>query len=301
MSLRSRLSKILGSLSSLRLTPRWTGGAAALGLLAVAALGCGGGASVTCDSNNQNCQICDGYGCRPANPDQPGFGGSGGTGGAGTGGAATGGAGTGGAGGAAPCDPTTTTCPCDAETPCATGLTCVAGLCISGCNFSYECGPGKVCFDGACKDGCNDQKPCDAGYACDKGACIPDAQNPQCDAQNPCPSGEICVGGLCTTGCNTSADCLVGEVCDGSTHACIPDPSPKPLCDANNPCPAPQVCEADGYCHYPCADLAACKAFDHRFVTCDAGTCKLPEEITPECSLTMPCPPGKNCVSNQCQ
>lgn len=307
MSLHSPLTTLLRSLSSMRLASSWTGAALAFGLLAVSAGGCSGEAQLTCDTNGQNCQICDGYGCRPADPDQPGFGGSGGsatgTGGTGTGGATTGGGGmgTGGTGGTAPCDPTQATCPCDEEGLCTGGLACVAGLCIAGCNFSYECGPGKVCFDGGCVAGCSAQNPCDAGYACNSGACVPDTLNPQCDAESPCPTAQICVDGLCTTGCNTSAECAAGEVCDGAAHACIPDLAPKPLCDAMTPCAAPQLCKEDGYCHYPCADLVACKQIDNRFVACDQSICKTQEEVAPECTLAMPCPPGQNCISNKCQ
>jgi hypothetical protein len=192
------------------------------------------------------------------------------------------------------------TCACDADDKCSDGKTCVNGLCIDGCNFSYECGPGKVCFDGACVDGCSDQNPCDAGYTCENGGCVLDPANPECDATMPCPSGEICVDGLCTTGCNANTDCKAGEVCDGSAHACIPDPSPKPLCDSSTPCPAPQICQADGYCHYPCGALTECKKIDNRFVACDQGVCKTQEEVAPECTLTMPCPAGKSCVSNKC-
>lgn len=300
MSLRSPLTTLLGSLSSfssLRLTSRWTGAAVAFGFFAVSAGGCGGcdEATLTCDANGLNCQICDGYGCRAADPDLPGTGGTGGT--SSTGG---GGTGTGGTGGAAPCDPTQATCACGADETCEGGKTCVNGLCIDGCNFSYECGPGKVCFDGACVAGCSEQNPCDAGYTCDNGGCVPDTENPQCDATHACPSGQICVDGLCTTGCNVNTDCASGEICDGTAHACIPDPSPKPACDTATPCPAPQICQADGYCHYPCGTLTECKLIDNRFVACDQGVCKTQEEIAPECTLDQPCPAGKSCISNKC-
>jgi hypothetical protein len=298
MSLRSPLTKLFGSFFSARLVSKWTGAAVAFGFLAASAGGCSGcdDANVACDANG-NCQICDAYGCRPANPD-----GTGGLGGAGTGGntASTGGGGAGTGGAPAVCDAKVSTCPCDATNGCSDGKTCVNGLCIDGCNFSYECGPGKVCFDGACVPGCSDQSPCPTGYTCVSGGCVVDTSNPACDAAHPCPSPEICVGGLCTTGCNTNADCQSGEVCDGATHACIPDPSPKPICDTTKPCPPPQVCKDDGYCHYPCTTTSECKLIDNRFVACDQGVCKTQEEVAPECNLDNPCPAGKNCVSNKC-
>jgi len=297
MSLRSPLTTLLGSFPSLRLASRWTGAAVALGALAAWGGGCDDTA-VHCDANGENCQICDAYGCRPAHPD--GTGGSGATGTGGT--ASAGGSGTGGqgTGGAPVCDAKVSTCPCETTAGCSEGKTCVSGLCIDGCNFSYECGPGKVCFDGACVAGCSDQSPCPTGYVCDNGGCVVDTANPVCDDAHPCPSPQICVGGLCTTGCATNADCVSGEVCDGGTHACIVDPSPKPICDTTKPCPSPQVCKDDGYCHYPCATTSECKLIDNRFVACDQGICKTQEEVAPECTLDNPCPAGKNCVSNKC-
>jgi hypothetical protein len=284
MSLRSSLSFSLASLL-------------AFGLLAVAAGACGSGDAVTCDANGANCQICDAYGCRPATSDQTGTGGAGGatTSTTGSGGS------TGGTGGAAPCDPTQTTCPCDANGACPDMKACVMGLCLDGCTFSYECGPGKLCFDGACVPQCDATRPCDAGYVCNNGACVVDPTNPACDGTHPCAAGQICVSGLCTTGCNTNADCAAGQICDGASHACVVDTSPKPLCDATHPCPAPQVCEADGYCHYPCAALNDCTIHDNRFVACDQGMCKTQEEVAPECTLELPCPAGQNCISNKCQ
>lgn len=298
MSLRSPLTTLLGSLSSLRPTSMWLGAALVFGALAAAAAGCSGEATLMCDANGENCQICDGYGCRPANPETSGSGGAGGKGTGGSGG--VGGQGTGGTGGAATCDAKLSTCPCDASDSCSDGKTCVNGLCIDGCNFSYECGPGSVCFNGACVDGCSTQNPCDAGYVCTDGGCVQDTMNPQCSDSVPCTEGQICVDGLCTTGCDVNADCAPGEICDGAAHACIADPSPKPICNSAMPCPAPQICQTDGYCHYPCATVTECKLVDNRFVACDQGVCKTQEEVAPECSLSMPCPAGKNCVSNKC-
>jgi hypothetical protein len=43
-----------------------------------------------------------------------------------------------------------------------------------------------------------------------------------------------------------------------------------------------------------------CKLIDNRFEACDMGVCKTIEEIAPECTLSMPCPDGLDCISNQC-
>lgn len=294
MSLRSPSTKLAASLASLRGSFTWTGVAAIFGLFAVSATGCGGcdgSAAQPCPGDPSRICICDGLGCRSATQDttSTGLGGAGGS-------TTTGSTST---TSTAPCDPTQATCPCD-EGKCPSGKACVNGLCIVGCNFTYECGAGKVCADGACVPGCDATHGCDPGYACNKGACEPDPSNPQCDASHACPSGEICVNGLCTTGCNASSDCADGEICDGGSHSCVPDPSPKPVCDTSMPCPAGEVCLADGFCHYPCTTAAQCKLIDNRFVACDSGICKTDQEVNPQCTLQMPCPAGKTCVSNTC-
>lgn len=263
-----------------------------LGLFAVSAAGCSGcdGSSLMCDAEG-NCQICDAYGCHPADAQPSGAGGSG---------AGSSVGGNGGAGGSEPkCDPAMAACPCDDEDACTNGTQCVQGLCVDGCDFTYECGAGNVCFNGACVPECDAQVTCDVGYKCDKGACVLDPANPQCSDAAPCEAGEICVGGLCTTGCTSNADCAEGEICNAGTGACVVDPSPQPSCSGAVTCPAPQQCLPDGYCHYPCASLNDCKAIDNHFVACES-VCKTQEEIDPECSLDVPCKDGKDCVSNKC-
>lgn len=296
MSLRSTLTTLLGMLPSLRIRATCAGAAMVGGLIVVSVGygGCGGGgSSLVCDDAGLDCQVCDALGCRPATM---------GTGGSGSGGAATGGSGVtggGGVGGSAPCDPQEATCPC-VDGACTDGKQCIDGLCITGCNFTYQCAAGDVCDNGACVPGCGTTVPCPTGYSCENGACALDPTDPQCSATVPCPSGEICANGLCTTQCTADSQCAAGQVCNGGTHTCIDNPSPQTTCSATIPCPPPEMCEADGYCHYPCTDLSDCKLIDNRFVACNQGVCKSQEEVDPECTLTMPCPAGKSCISNIC-
>jgi hypothetical protein len=271
---------------------------------------CGGGCSdpsLQCDANGENCVICDAYGCSPADS-IAGSGGAGasgqganGQGGDGQGGSgAQAGSGTGGEGGAG-CDPALTTCACE-DGSCPADLDCIDGLCLSGCNHSFECGPGKVCANGQCAVGCDQDTPCaQPGTTCDKGVCVADPDNPLCDDDNPCPAPETCVGGLCFAECAVHADCDDGFICNSITGACMPDPSPTPLCNDQTTCPGVgQVCWSDGYCRYTCQNLQECKLIDNRFEACDAGICKTEEEIDPECDLQTPCPAGQDCISNHC-
>jgi hypothetical protein len=298
MSLRSSLTKLVASLSPLRLT---FAGVVAVGALVAtsAANGCSDdGLAATCDDAGLNCMICDGYGCRPA-----GTTGSGGLGGSTASSSGTGGKmGTGGTGGTAPCNPKEATCACAGPTDCADGKQCIGGLCINGCNFTYECGSGNVCDNGACVPGCDATHPCAAGFTCTSGACQLDPTKPQCSATAPCPSGEICdANGLCTTHCTSTTQCATGQICDGSSQTCVSDPSTKPLCDAAKPCPSSETCLADGFCHYPCTSESQCLLIDARFVGCNGGFCQTQEEVSPECTLSMPCPSGKSCISNVCK
>jgi hypothetical protein len=297
MGLHSSLGNVIATVGS---------SAAMVLLLAVTGTGCGGcnASQLQCDSEGNHCQVCDGYGCTPVDTGS-GAGGFGATAATGTGGAGQGGAaqGGGGAGGAPACDPQITACPCDANDACAdASQQCVNGLCVGGCEFSYECGAGKVCANGACVVGCDDETPCTAGYACDKGICQPDPQNPECSDQKPClGSGEICQGGFCTTPCTTNAECGAGQICDGASGSCIPDPSPTKACGPNEACTgAGQQCGPDGYCHYPCTTTNECKLVDSRFEACDQGICKTQEEASPECTIDNPCPAGQDCISNHC-
>ncbi len=315
MSLRTAFTKLVGTLSEAgsaavsRHRPTWTGVVAIGGLVVAAtASGCGcdgGGSLVPCGDAGEFC-VCNGYDCQVANKNS-GAGGSGGPagtgGGVGTGGVpgtggaltSTGGSGT---GGAAPCDPMQATCPC-VDGACTDGMTCIDGLCITGCDFTYQCGEGNVCANGACVPGCTSGS-CPTGYTCSNGACSVDPNNPACSASTPCPAGEICANGLCTTHCTADSQCAAGQVCDGGSQTCITDPSPTPVCNMSKPCPSPEVCLTDGFCHYPCTSLSECQHIDNRFVACDSGICKTQEEIDPQCSLTKPCPAGKSCISNQC-
>jgi hypothetical protein len=95
---------------------------------------------------------------------------------------------------------------------------------------------------------------------------------------------------------------MMGQVCDGATGTCIPDPSPKPACGASMTCPQGQECLTDGFCHYPCTSVTDCKLIDNRFVACSGtpNVCKTDQEVNPQCTLTMPCPVGKSCISNTC-
>ena len=184
---------------------------------------------------------------------------------------------------------------------CSDGMTCVNGLCIDGCNFTYQCPTGKICDNGACVPGCSTAADCGAGYACTNGVCVLDPTNPTCSGTNPCPGGEVCSNGVCTTGCTMNSQCPTGDVCDGATHGCISDPSTQAECSEAKPCPTNQACEPVGYCHYPCSTPHPVQADRQPLRRVHAqGYCQTDDEVNPQCSLTKPCPMGQSCISSKC-
>jgi hypothetical protein len=243
---------------------------------AALAIGCGPGAeTLKCDENG--CQTCDGYGCRPADPTPLPD---------------------------ASTKPDTTQPPTGcgvSEETCDNGLQCIDGMCLSPCEYSSQCGPGRICVNSKCVAGCDGTTTCPAGYKCSsKGACEPDTSDPQCSTSKPCPGGLKCVSGLCQGGCVGNGDCLAGEICDPTTASCVPDPQPKPPCQADpSVCASSQVC-SNGYCRYPCTDSDVCAKIDVRIAVCKGGICMSDAEANPKCTKKEDCAAGQDCVSNVC-
>lgn len=293
--------------------PRWFSSSVHIGWVAVvlggAALsGCGSNdEQMVCDENG--CEICDAYGCRPANPGTGGSGGataSGGSGGSSGSAASAGSAGSAGSGGepdgGTVCDPSTTTCPCGPGDVCEGDLQCIEGLCLVPCEFSSECGGNRICVNGKCVVGCDLTVACPEGYTCgDNGACELDPDDPACSDASPCPGGLQCVEGVCQGGCDTNDDCAPTEICNATTGTCIEDPQPSRPCENDaSVCGATQVCK-DGYCRYPCTDGDSCKLIDARIPVCQGGICMSETEANPECTKQEDCAPGLDCVSNECK
>ncbi len=60
------------------------------------------------------------------------------------------------------------------------------------------------------------------------------------------------------------------------------------------------MCGADGYCHYACTSANDCQLIDVFFTVCQMGVCMTDAQANPECTMEMPCPAGKDCISNKC-
>jgi len=61
--------------------------------------------------------------------------------------------------------------PCDNNTVCANGLTCVIGICTQTCGTTAECRANlgsstSTCIAGVCQEPCSPTDPCPAGLRC---------------------------------------------------------------------------------------------------------------------------------------
>ncbi|MBI2389343.1 MAG: hypothetical protein HYV09_07075 [Deltaproteobacteria bacterium] len=318
----------------------WRFGAAlamvALGGLALAAPGCGGGDTrYRCDSTG--CFDCDSYGCKAVpTPTLVPCAWAGDS-------ACTGGT---------VCTDLGCLAPCKADGECAKGLVCkkslctpptvteakplvcasgddctklgAGALCVDGkcvaappcegascsCKYSSDCGTGRLCVDSKCETACGPGAPaCPTGFDCgDKGYCV--EGKPTCGplaGGAACPSGQKCVDGRCSTGCASDDQCLGADGkpdpkqrCIGG--ACVPDPRTDPTCSGDTQCTSGTQKCVDGFCKYTCASDDACKAIDSRLGSCSETEkiCRAPEEIAAKCTSKADCG-DKSCVDGQCK
>ncbi len=129
--------------------------------------------------------------------------------------------------------------PCSISEPCADGLVCADGNCVSACTpdscgaagfcdelsgvcvqcrDNNDCGPGQVCnaFSNQCTGGgggCTGNEDCDRGF-CDveKGSCV------ECLGDDTCGQGQVC--DTLTNACITQQGCTSDFNCSGATPVC---------------------------------------------------------------------------------
>jgi MYXO-CTERM domain-containing protein len=148
------------------------------------------------------------------------------------------------------------------EVGCATGQTCVGGVCIETDCVGVTCTAGEVCQNGLCVDACsgvtcpigqvcrlgNCVNPCaglncGTGQVCENGTCVPTcpcapcSSTETCETTGPlagqcvptdcatitCGTGDVCQNGLCISAC-TGAVCPANQICQ--TGACVPNTTP---------------------------------------------------------------------------
>jgi len=207
---------------------------------------------LVCDDDG--CFRCDGLGCRPAQPDQPGE--------------------------------------CLTNDDCDPGAICTISGCVDACTDDEDCPDGLVCREAGddgrrlcvprdepapvcvrnedcmasgveCRDGlcvpsdlCEAEDDCADGEACIDGRCRPD--DDVCRFNRECADGRVCVDGRCVAECAGDDDCVEGEVCDLDTGFCTPAPPPPPgTCTRDADCGDGEVC-TDSRCVDGCRDDADC-------------------------------------------
>ena len=177
------------------------------------------------------------------------------------------------------CDAAGTAClgDCTADSDCAAGRYCAAGLCVdklpvaATCATDGQCGSG-FCTDGVCCDStCGGQ--CEACSVAGRvGTCSPVVGSPL-NARTACATDGSSCGGACDgssrSACSYPTDaCRAGSCSSGV--ATLPD-----ACDGGGRCPAPRqqscapyVCGASA-CAGGCVDDSGCTSGDW----CSAGVC----------------------------
>lgn len=195
-------------------------------------------------------------------------------------------------------------CDCSESGQCADGFICSEGECQPDedvCQFNAECGADRICVDGSCRAECETAGECLAGQTCEDGTCVtPPPPTGECEDNMDCDSGEICVDSSCIAGCGSDTECDEGFYCYGGT--CRVDDRPRPFCTVNSDCQSGREC-VEGICRTPCSGSdadALCRSFDVQFVACRESYCVTQVEATSNCSTSVDCGPGRECVNGAC-
>lgn len=198
------------------------------------------------------------------------------------------------------CKAGTMACVCRVGGKCDEGLSCLDGICLSPCQYTFQC-DGKICVDGRCTAPCDGANSCDDGYVCGvHGVCVADTNGSQCGAGGVCEAPKECVNGWCRRMCMTHDQCEANELCDGSTGLCIDDPQPHRPCATNASVCGAKAC-VDGFCRYQCETSSQCELIDARIPVCKNGICVSSAEVASQCLTKQDCASGQSCISNTCK
>jgi hypothetical protein len=201
---------------------------------------------------------------------------------------------------------------------CATGLTCVGGVCLAvcipgqimcggtcidpstsnaycgataGCTGAIACAPGTVCTGSVCKTSCNPGQIVCGGTCVDPGTnltfCGATSDCTAASAGIHCPSGDVCTDGVCQVTCNPSfVDC---------NGTCIDPGSNTTYCGASADCATPNegiTCLAG----YVCSSGICALRCQAGLVNCN-GVCVNPLTDPDYCGANSTC---ANCLVGQC-
>ena len=185
---------------------------------------------------------------------------------------------------------------CSDDTVCSYGSCVTPPSCANG-----RCDQGVCSADGYCVD-CSEDSHCAPGLVCTEGVCRPAAE--ECTSASDCAAtGSVCLDtGICGD-CSDDTACGDYEYCeDGQCvpELCIPA---QAYCVGN----VVQVCRRDGqgYSQILCDEGQTCHAGECVQDECEPNTVVCDKYQLRECTadgqlLTKECPPGQECIDNDC-
>ncbi len=204
---------------------------------------------------------------------------------------------------------------CDQNQPCAEGLVCASGFCVSPCEglscsqdeycdggqcisrcSGITCADDEVCAQGRCGPAVCPHLPCELGERCLDQRCEPDpcfdvrctegsfCREGQCVlscAELSCLFGEACIDGQCTDISCRGEVCGAEQICD--EERCVADPCQDDTCADNEICIA-GACTLDPCLGIRCAEIERCEVRQGQaqcvaswYETSDAGEMMNPE------------------------
>lgn len=219
---------------------------------------------------------------------------------------------------------------CDGTGACqkyASGTTCVAASCATStsryntdtCNGTgscidggtTNCATGYSCIGGVCQTSCTDDTQCASAYYCDTASkqCVADktsggscARDQMCAGNANCVDG-VCCDSSCTGTCRSCLKARTGLAADGICGNTLDDTDPENECAKDVAYPA--SCQAPGTCD----GAGACRVYAKVAVTCAPDKCAGSTLTKKGCngagacdSTAIPCYPY-NCdtVNNVCK
>jgi hypothetical protein len=191
-----------------------------------------------------------------------------------------------------------------------------SGLCSDG----TQCASGESCVNGICTARCAASNPCPIGFDCDLNRGVCSLNSTVCATTASCQGGTVCVEGYCVAPCAASEAgpaCPNAELCVNG--GCIPNQAAAFSCKNNgytgavaNLCSPENICLHDD-CYLECnldagADAGACTdpSTVCKQVTTAQGTfavCAPPSELGSDCdpAAGTDCSPGSLCIDGYCK